>query len=738
MNRKSSTARLLLEHLEQRNLPTVVPWSTLQRAHANDDWADTDGTTAVGVRVLANDTASKAVGRVHQAVPSLRTLHITSLPQHGHILGVNRKTGQIFYKANAGFSGTDSFRYTFNDTLGYHANQGTVSIRVNTPTASDDWQDTDGSSPVMVNVLANDTDPEGTQHIQGAGSVKLVSNPAHGTVSLNTSTNQVTYTASASFTGTDSFKYTVTDDHGATSLPATVFIRVNRPVAWDDLATFAGSLPQPVNVLDNDMDPEGNQHLQGIGIVTVVSNPAHGTAVVDPNTNQIIYTAEANFTGTDSFKYTVIDDHGGLSMPATVTMVGSFPGKPVNDDFRNTDGTSPRTVNVLANDTAPLGRQLAPQSVVVTFGPLHGHTTVNPQTGAITYTANAGFSGNDTFRYSVADDLGNPVGEGTVTVRVNNPTATDDWKDTDGTSPVTVAVLANDTDPEGSQHILFPGSVHLVSTPGHGSAVIDPVTNEVTYTASASFTGTDSFQYTVSDDNGGLSLPATVFIRVNRPAAADDSAVAHGQVPLAINVLANDADPEGNQHIQGPGRVMLVSSPAHGTVSLDPNTNLVTYTASAGFTGTDTFQYAAIDDHGGVSQPATVVVRVEAPTAANFTVVVAPSITRFRPALALSGGRAVGAVSLLSLASTPTPLGLFGAKFNVVSGPSHGTLTINQATGRFVYIGNSHFRGLDSFQYTITDKFGVVSKQATAKLIVRSNIPADVALLDFLFAHPRT
>ena len=63
-----------------------------------------------------------------------------------------------------------------------------------------------------------------------------------------------------------------------------------------------------------------------------------------------------------------------ITTPATVTMVGTFPGKPINDDFDDTDGTNPVTIAVLANDIAPGGRQFNPQSVTVMSAPLHGQT----------------------------------------------------------------------------------------------------------------------------------------------------------------------------------------------------------------------------------------------------------------------------------------------------------------------------------------------------------------------------
>ncbi len=71
----------------------------------------------------------------------------------------------------------------------------------------------------------------------------------------------------------------------------------------------------------------------------------------------------------------------------------------------------------------------------------------------------------------------------------------------------------------------------------------------ITYTASAGFSGTDVLQYTISDDNGGVSLPAHFYIRVNRPTAADEWTDTDGTTPVTLSVLANAGDPDGNQHL---------------------------------------------------------------------------------------------------------------------------------------------------------------------------------------------
>src|SRR5690606_20189388 len=106
-----------------------------------------------------------------------------------------------------------------------------------------------------------------------------------------------------------------------------------------------------------------------------------------------------------------------------------------------------------------------------------------------------------------------------------------------------IDVLANDFDPEGD-----PLTIISVGTPATGTAVI--AGNEILYTAGSTFPGNDAFTYTISDGNGGT---ASATVRVTGPpapnqppVASDDAAITDLGLPVVINVLANDSDPDGD------------------------------------------------------------------------------------------------------------------------------------------------------------------------------------------------
>ena len=63
----------------------------------------------------------------------------------------------------------------------------------------------------------------------------------------------------------------------------------------------------------------------------------------------------------------------------------------IADDWTDTDGTTPVSINVLANDTPASGGQLLPSTVTIIAAPAHGKATVNPGTGLVTYTSGPAF-----------------------------------------------------------------------------------------------------------------------------------------------------------------------------------------------------------------------------------------------------------------------------------------------------------------------------------------------------------
>ncbi len=189
----------------------------------------------------------------------------------------------------------------------------------------------------------------------------------------------------------------------------------------------------------------------------------------------------------------------------------------------------------------------------------------------------------------------------TVTVSAENdaPVAVDDSATTSEDTAVQIAVLANDSDPDGDTL-----SVASVTDPPHGTAVKSG--SGVLYTPDANYNGSDSFSYTASDGKGGTDS-ATVTVTVtpvnDAPVAVDDSASTSEDTAVQIAVLANDTDVDGDTL-----SVASVTDPANGTAVKSGSG--VQYTPDAGFVGTDGFSYTVSDGSGG-TDTADVVVSVQ-------------------------------------------------------------------------------------------------------------------------------
>ncbi len=189
------------------------------------------------------------------------------------------------------------------------------------PVAADDTARTDEDRAVMIDVLANDTDPDGDRL-----EVAAVSAASHGTARVAEGGSGVMYTPAPDYHGTDGFQYTVEDTGGetATAMVEVTVVAVNEaPVAADDTARTDEDRAVMIDVLANDTDPDGD----GLE-VTAVSAASHGTARVAEGGSGVMYTPAPDYHGTDGFQYTVADAGGETAtgmVEVTVMAVNDAP-----------------------------------------------------------------------------------------------------------------------------------------------------------------------------------------------------------------------------------------------------------------------------------------------------------------------------------------------------------------------------------------------------------------------------
>ncbi|MCV6609840.1 MAG: tandem-95 repeat protein, partial [Amphritea sp.] len=242
----------------------------------------------------------------------------------GGEFAIDSATGEITTTATIDFETASQYVLTVEVSDGNLTDTATVTVNVTdvneAPVAADDSTVVDEEGSVAVTVLANDAD------VDSSISVASVTQGTNGTVSTNGTT--VTYVPAADFSGVDSFTYTITD--GELTDTATVSVTVNAvndaPVAANDSAVVNEDGSVAVTVLTNDSDIDSS-----ISVASVTQG-TNGTASTNGTT--VTYMPTADFSGVDSFTYTITD--GELTDTATVSVTVSA----VNDAPIATDDST--------------------------------------------------------------------------------------------------------------------------------------------------------------------------------------------------------------------------------------------------------------------------------------------------------------------------------------------------------------------------------------------------------------
>jgi uncharacterized repeat protein (TIGR01451 family) len=327
---------------------------------------------------------------------------------------------------------------------------------------------------------------------------------------------------------------------------------------------------------------------------------------VDPGTN-LIYTLQITNNGpSDSTGAVVVD-----ALPSGVTFVSATDG----GTYDSGSHTVSWAIGALAND--------ASTSVNITV-------TVNESTTADIITNTAAVDANERDNYPANDTA---IEDTTIDVN-DSPFAEDDAAITDEDNPVTVpapGVLNTDADPDVGDTLTVTaldtsGTVGAVTAwDADGSFTYDP-NGQFEYLQAGDST-IDSFNYTVSDGNGGTDT-ATVTVTISGvndlPIAVNDSTITDEDNPVtvaALGVLNNDSDPDVGDTltvtaVDTSGTAGAVTAwDADGSFTYDPDEQFE-YLPAGGST-TDSFTYTVSDGNGG-TDTATVTITIngvnDAPT----------------------------------------------------------------------------------------------------------------------------
>ncbi|MDJ0776723.1 MAG: tandem-95 repeat protein [Gammaproteobacteria bacterium] len=538
----------------------------------------------------------------------------------------------ISYAPNADFSGGDSFVVTVSDGNG---GSDTITVNVTVDPVNDDPVIAEGDSVgvtmsedgapiafVAPTITATDIDG-GTLSWTGSAA-------SNGTASVSGSgaSPTISYAPNANFVGSDSFTATVDDGNGGSD---TITIEV----------TVGGSNDDPVidqaGPLAVTMDEDGAPiafvaptisatDIDGDSLTWSGSAATNGTASVSGTgaSPTISYTPNADFSGGDSFDVTVSDGNGGSD---TITV--NVTVDPVNDDPVIAEGDSVGVT--MSEDGAPIAFVAPTISATDIDGGALSWTGSAASNGAasvsgngasptITYTPDAGFSGVDSFTATVSDGNG---GSDSITINVTVGPVNDDpvidqagplsvTMDEDGSPIAFVAPTITATDVD-SATLTWSGS-----TAGNGTASVSGTgaSPTISYSPNADFNGSDSFDVTVGDGEGG-SATITVNVTVN---PRNDAPLIDQAGPLSVTMNEN-GDPIAfvtptitATDVDGDTLTWSGSTAGNGvaTVSGTGASPTITYVPNIDYTGDDSFDVTVSDGNGG-SASITIEVSITAP-----------------------------------------------------------------------------------------------------------------------------
>ncbi len=773
----------------------------------------TENGAAVFINVLANDTDINVVdGKTVVEVSNTGTNGVASIAADGS--GVVYTIGSAYQSLLAGEKATDIFRYTVADNAGARSSADVkVTVTgVNDPLIAIADAPTPGEDggAVTLNVLANDKDADfGDTH----SILSLTTTGLRGSAEIVGS--NIVYTPNHQYlrdgqSAIETFSYRAEDGSGSQS-SATVSVTViganDAPIAVANTLTITEDAAAiTIQVLANDTDADTGDTKRVVSVTPFT--PEGGTAplgtMVSIGTG-VVYTPSSTFqsllTGqyvVETFTYTMTDAIGDEEATSTVTITvnGVTDGpKAIADKAVAAEDGGAITLNVLGNDTNDMnpGGPLTIASIdgagrfsayyvigsatgndQYGFAPgtprLLGKASITTDGQGILYTPlqslNQGEPGTDTFQYTLA---GGSTGMVTVSVTgVNDaPEAFDDSATVaaDG-APLTIDVLANDTDPDTRidpplppptspffdlLDVAFdPTPVDIPDTKKVVSVdrieIQDPVTGrlmqgsvelvegQVIYTVGGNLLNlpfgvevNETFKYTMEDSAHATS---TAYGRVtvtginHAPVATADIAEAtENGAPVTIRVLLNDSDADSG--VGDSLAVSIDSAGLQGTAWVDGanivyNVGNAFQSLGAGVTATEQLSYTIADSQGAESTSyveVTVTGINDAPVAAANTWSISEDAGQVTLDVLANDSDADSGDTLTVVPFNP-PAGLQGS-VGIAAGGSALTYTVGSGFQSLL----SGQTATESFTYTVKDSAGAQSTASVTLTIIGANEP---------------
>jgi hypothetical protein len=336
----------------------------------------------------------------------------------------------------------------------------------------------------------------------------------------------------------------------------------------------------------------------GVGFAGIAPADA-SKCYVAPGASSCTYTPTSGYYGTDRFSYSVQDALGNTgSATVWITIRRALVANPdyFNVDFNGSLQIS--TAQLLANDTPGAFFVSAQDALNGTL------SLVSPGPPAVySFAAATGFSGDASFDYLISSDGNPPYALGVVTLTVVDAAPKANFTVSCTNRICTVNTTSTDPDSTPIYRWLWNW--------GDGSPTIEPTDpyrwapQTHTYAASGRYTITHTV-YDTAGQSGSLQLAA---LADTAPVAANDTATTERELPVTIDVLANDTDADGDALSIASVNMSAYPGASYQNVQLANGRWALKVTPPDTFVGTMTFTYVAAD-RWGLSSTATVTLTV--------------------------------------------------------------------------------------------------------------------------------
>ena len=610
------------------------------------------------------------------------TYTIVSPPLQGSLSGSGPN---ITYTPALNYFGLDNFTFKVNDGI-TDSNIATVSIVVN-PVGDSPIAVSSGSSEVTVEDVATSITLVGIDPDGDALTYIIVTLPLHGTLSGTGA--DVRYTPEANYSGADSFTFKVNDgttDSNIATVSITVTPLTDPPIANNQ--NVATSEDQTKSIALLGVDPDG-----GILSFIIITQPAHGT--LSGSAPSLLYTPASDYNGSDVFTFKVNDgttDSNIATVSIVINPVGDSPIAVSSSSATVTMEDVATSITLVGID--PDGDALT--YIIVTL-PLHG--TLSGTGADVIYTPEANYSGADSFTFKVNDGTTDsniatvsiqvtPVNDAPVGEQQSLTTPEDESK--------TITLTAQDGDSD-------PLTFIILTQPVNG--VLTGTLPNMVYTPKLNYNGSDSFTFKANDgttDSNITSISITV-TPVNDPPVISSLPVLYTKEDSVLQICLNVVDPDGDaiafgQPTNNIGGGVMIKDVA-------PYDFCYIFTPVPDYNG-ESIWILKVSDANGLVGTTSVKIIILPVNDSPIAVLDSVKVLRNVPSTGnvLSNDYDIEGDNL-SVTITP------------VTNVMHGKITLN-SDGKFNYISDKTFRGIDSLVYEVCDS-GSPSACSRATLIIR-------------------